>query len=242
MGAKSIRLMPGVTITNDRCLILDEGPTAIIGDLHLGYESALENEGMFIPRINTSSVRDSLNRIIDDYEPEKVVLLGDIKHDFSRSSYQAKEDVRSIVKLIKEAAEIVVVKGNHDNFIQTIVTGLDVTAVDHTDIMGFRLEHGHVDSGVRPVIIGHEHPSVKIPGELSGSIKLQCYVWAKYEGVLVIPPFSPFASGNDLNPGPNAVMAPALRSCDIERAEIYGVSDLGLIQFGQLEDISRLTL
>ena len=242
MGARSIRLMPGVTITNDRCLILDEGPTAVIGDLHLGYESALENEGMFIPRINTNSVRDSLNRIIDDYEPSRVVLLGDIKHDFSRSSYQAKEDVRSIVRLIKEAAEIVVVKGNHDNFIQTIVTGLDVDTVDYTDIMGFRLEHGHVDSGVRPVIIGHEHPSIRIPGELSGSVNLQCYVWAKNEGVLVIPPFSPFASGNDLNPGPNAVMAPALKSCDIEKAEIYGVSDLGLIRFGQLEDTSHLTI
>lgn len=242
MGARSIKLMSGVTITNDRCLILDEGPTAVIGDLHLGYESALEDEGMFIPRINTDSVRDSLNRIIDDYEPARMVLLGDIKHDFKRSSYQAKEDVRSIIRLIEEIAEVVVIKGNHDNFIQNIVTDLGVTAVDHTDIMGFRLEHGHVDSGVRPVIIGHEHPSVKIPGELSGSIKLQCYVWAKTEGVLVIPPFSPFASGNDLNPGPDAVMAPALKSCDIEKAEIYGVSDLGLIKFGQLETVSRLTI
>ena len=87
MGAKRIRVMPGVTITNDRCLILDEGPTAVIGDLHLGYESALEEEGMFIPRINTESVRDALNRIVDDYEPARIVLLGDIKHDFKRSSY-----------------------------------------------------------------------------------------------------------------------------------------------------------
>ena len=82
MGARSIEVFPGVTITNDRCLILKEGPTAVIGDLHLGYESALESEGMFIPRTNTESVRDSLNRIIDKYEPARIVLLGDIKHDF----------------------------------------------------------------------------------------------------------------------------------------------------------------
>lgn len=242
MGARSIRIMPGVTITNDRCLILDDGPTAVIGDLHLGYESALEEEGMFIPRINTESIRDSLNRIIDDYEPERIVLLGDIKHDFKRSSYQAREDVRSIIKLVEEAAEAVVIKGNHDNFLQNILSGLGVTALDHIDIMGFRLEHGHVDSGVRPVIIGHEHPSIRIPGELSGSMKLQCYVWAEKEGVIVIPPFSPFASGNDLNPGPDAVMAPALKACDIEQARIYGVSEMGLIEFGQLEDVSLLTI
>lgn len=242
MGARSIRIMPGVTITNDRCLILDDGPTAVIGDLHLGYESALEEEGMFIPRINTESIRDSLNRIIDDYEPERIVLLGDIKHDFKRSSYQAREDVRSIIKLVEEAAEAVVIKGNHDNFLQNILSGLGVTALDHIDIIGFRLEHGHVDSGVRPVIIGHEHPSIRIPGELSGSMKLQCYVWAEKEGVIVIPPFSPFASGNDLNPGPDAVMAPALKACDIEQARIYGVSEMGLIEFGQLEDVSLLTI
>lgn len=242
MGARSIRIMPGVTITNDRCLILDDGPTAVIGDLHLGYESALEEEGMFIPRINTESIRDSLNRIIDDYEPERIVLLGDIKHDFKRSSYQAREDVRSIIKLVEEAAEAVVIKGNHDNFLQNILSGLGVTALDHIDIMGFRLEHGHVDSGVRPVIIGHEHPSIRIPGELSDSMKLQCYVWAEKEGVIVIPPFSPFASGNDLNPGPDAVMAPALKACDIEQARIYGVSEMGLIEFGQLEDVSLLTI
>lgn len=242
MGARSIRIMPGVTITNDRCLILDDGPTAVIGDLHLGYESALEDEGMFIPRINTDSIRESLNRILDDYEPARVVLLGDIKHDFKRSSYQAREDVRSIIKQVNEAAETVVIKGNHDNYLQTILSGMGIEAQDHIDLMGFRLEHGHIDSGVRPVIIGHEHPSIKIPGELSGSMKLQCYVWAQEEGVIVIPPFSPFASGNDLNPGPDAVMAPALKTCDVERAKVYGVSEMGLIDFGQLQDVSLLTL
>ena len=242
MGARSIEVLPGVTITNDRCLILADGPTAVIGDLHLGYESALESEGMFIPRTNTESVRDSLNRIIDKYEPARIVLLGDIKHDFRRSSYQSREDVRNIVKLVDEAAETVVIKGNHDNFLQTILSDTGVNTLDYFDIMGFRLEHGHIDSGVRPVIIGHEHPSVRIPGELSGYIKLQCYVVAEREGVIVIPPFSPFASGNDLNPGPDAVMAPALKSCDVRLAKVYGVSEMGLIEFGQLDDVSLLTI
>lgn len=242
MGARSIRVMPGVTITNDRCLILDDGPTAVIGDLHLGYESALEGEGMFIPRINTESIREALNRLIDRYEPERIVLLGDIKHDFTHSSYQSREDVKSIVRLIGEAAEAIVIKGNHDNFLQNILTSVGVNALDHTDIMGFRLEHGHVDSGIRPVIIGHEHPSVKIPGELSGSMKLQCFVVDEEEGVIVLPPFSPFASGNDLNPGPDAVMAPALKTCDPCKADVYGVSDLGLMELGKLADVNGLTI
>ena len=242
MGARSIRVLPGMTITNDRCLILDDGPTAVIGDLHLGYESALEDEGLFIPRVNAESIRESLNRIIDRYEPARMVLLGDVKHDFRRSSYSAREEGRDIMKLIADAAECVVVRGNHDNYLQNILSDVGLFALDHIDVGGYRLEHGHVDSGVRPVIIGHEHPSVKIPGELSGGMKLQCYVVAKEEGVVVIPPFSPFASGNDLNPGRDAVMAPALKACDVSRAEIIGVSDMGLMELGKLDDVSMLTL
>ncbi|MBO4797229.1 MAG: hypothetical protein J5494_00405, partial [Candidatus Methanomethylophilaceae archaeon] len=56
---RSIEILPGVRITSDRCLILDEGPTMVLGDLHLGYERALENEGVYLPRINTDSIRES---------------------------------------------------------------------------------------------------------------------------------------------------------------------------------------
>ena len=242
MGTRSMRIMDGVTITNDRCLILDDGPTAVIGDLHLGYESSLEAEGLFLPRINAESIRESLNRLIDVYEPARIVLLGDIKHDFRRSSYSARDEVRNMMRLISDAAETVVIRGNHDNYLQNILSNIGLTALDHIDIGGFRLEHGHEDSGVRPVIIGHEHPSVKIPGELSGGMKLQCFVVARDEGVIVIPPFSPFASGNDLNQGRDAAMAPALRACDLTRAEIYGTSDLGIIELGKLDDASMLSL
>ena len=70
------RSLPGVRITSDRCLVLDDGPTVVLGDLHLGYERALEQEGMYLPRINTDSIRESLNTILSRYEPTRVVLLG----------------------------------------------------------------------------------------------------------------------------------------------------------------------
>lgn len=42
-------ILPGVRITSDRCLILEEGPTVVMGDLHLGYERALEQEACTYP-------------------------------------------------------------------------------------------------------------------------------------------------------------------------------------------------
>ncbi|MBR3410286.1 MAG: phosphoesterase, partial [Candidatus Methanomethylophilaceae archaeon] len=70
---RSIEILPGVRVTSDRCLVMDEGPTVVMGDLHLGYERALENEGVYLPRINTDSIRESLNDILCRYEPQRVV-------------------------------------------------------------------------------------------------------------------------------------------------------------------------
>jgi uncharacterized protein len=176
------------------------------------------------------------------YEPKTVVLLGDIKHDFRRSRYEARAEVTSVIELLADAAEVVPVRGNHDNFLQNIMSDMDLMAVDYVDMNGFRLEHGHVDSGVRPVIIGHEHPSVRIPGVMSGGMKLQCFVHAKKDGVIVLPPFSPMSSGNDLVPGEGSVMAPALRSADHDDADIYGISDLGLMPLGKLRDVLELSI
>lgn len=239
----SVEIEPGVRVTNDRCLILEKEHVLVIGDLHLGYEKALEDEGVYIPRMNTDSIRDSLNRIISKYEPETIVLLGDIKHDFKRAKYEGKEEVRSILDLILGAAEVVVIRGNHDNYIQNIISDYGLMAVDYADIGGYRLEHGHVDSGVRPVIIGHEHPSVRIAGALSGGMKVQCFMYARKEGVIVIPPFSFLSSGNDLSGAyPESFMSDACRNADVAEAELYGISELGIIPLGKLGYINELRI
>ena len=239
---RSYEILPGVKVTNDRCLILDDGPTAVLGDLHLGYESALEEEGMYIPRINTDSIRDALNDLLSKYEPKRVVLLGDIKHDFKRSKREARAEVVRIMDLLTEASEVVVIKGNHDNFLQNILSDIGLMAVDYVDMGGFRMEHGHVDSKVRPVIIGHEHPSVRIPGAVSGGMKIHCFVHQKADGVIVLPPFSPFSAGNDLVPDGKCIMAPALSSSDYQNAELYGISEVGIIRLGKLKDVMDISV
>ena len=239
---QSLEILPGVRVTNDRCLILDDGPTAVLGDLHLGYESALEEEGMYIPRINTDSIRDSLNRMLCKYEPRRVVLLGDIKHDFKRSRREAKAEVLKVIDLLMEAADVVAIKGNHDNFLQNILSEVGLMSMDYVDIGGFRMEHGHVDSGKRPVIIGHEHPSVRIPGSVSGGMKIHCFVHESKSGVIVLPPFSPFSAGNDLGIEGNSIMADALKSSDYPEAEIYGVSEVGIMSLGKLRNVLDINM
>ncbi len=234
-------IAPGILVTNDRCLIFRDQRTLVIGDLHLGYEKALEEDGVYLPRLNTGSVRIALNNLICKYEPERIVLLGDIKHDFRRAKYEGRDEVRAIVSLVTEAAEAVIVRGNHDNYIQNIIADMDLEAVDHYDIAGYRLEHGHEDSGHRPVVIGHEHPSVRIPGAVGGGVKLQCFLHMKKEGIIVIPPFSPLSTGTDLLPvAAGDFMSPACRTADVSAADVYAVSEMGLLPLGRLGEVSEI--
>ena len=240
---KRIEIEPGIEITNDRCLIFKKEKVLVIGDLHLGYEKTLEEEGIYIPRFNTGLVREAINKLLERYEPNVVVLLGDIKHDFKRLRYEARDEVRGIITLISDVADVVVVKGNHDNFIQNILVDLGLIAVDYVDIAGYRLEHGHEDSKKRPVIIGHEHPSVKISGAVSGGMKVQCFIHSKEEGIIIIPPFSVFSSGTDLTlTDSESFMSPACKSAKMENSEVYGISEYGLMELGKLSSIYDLEL
>ncbi len=239
----SYEILPGVRVTKERCLVLDDGPTVVIGDLHLGYERALEEEGMYIPRMNTESIREALNRIICEYSPKRIVLLGDIKHDFKRTRYEGKEEVRKIVELLERAADVIVVKGNHDNFLQNILQDTGLMAVDYVDMGGFRMEHGHEDTCKRPVIIGHEHPSVRIAGAVSGGMKLQCFLHLKKEGIIVIPPFSPLSMGSDLSlAGPETFISPACKAADVADADVYCISEFGILPIGKLGEIENIEL
>jgi hypothetical protein len=229
----SIEILPGVRVSNSRCLIL--GDTVVVGDLHLGYERALESEGLYLPRMNTDSIRDMLNRIICTYEPKRFVLLGDIKHDFAKAPYECRLEVMKVIKLMADTADVTVIKGNHDNFLQNILSDMDIELYDHADVYGFRLEHGHIDSGKRPVVIGHEHPSVRISDPMNGSVKIQCFLHSERDGVIVIPPFSPLSSGTDM--AEESFMSDACRKADMDSAKVYGVSDIGLLRLGTLGEL-----
>ena len=72
-----IEVMAGVVITNQRCAVIKARGVVVLSDLHVGYESVLEDSGLHLPRIQTQSMCDSIQRIIELYGPDRFVVLGD---------------------------------------------------------------------------------------------------------------------------------------------------------------------
>lgn len=234
-----MELTPGIIASTDRCLIIDG--TLIIADLHIGYESALENDGIHLPRMQTRLMSEKLMYLIDKFEIEKVVVLGDFKHEFSRNLSQEWSEVRSLLEMIKSTAEVVMVRGNHDNYLANIVSKMGIPMVDSFDENGVTFVHGHKDHGSRPVVMAHEHPSIKIIDSVGAYVKLPCFVHHERMGITVIPAFSPLALGTDFSTvSPDEYLSPILKGKELGEAKIIACSEVGLLPLGRLTDLRGL--
>ncbi|RLF32017.1 MAG: hypothetical protein DRM98_04595, partial [Thermoplasmata archaeon] len=59
----------------------------VIADLHLGYETAAAEEGMFIPKIQYKKTVEDLEIVFKKYRGSRFLINGDVKHEFSETGY-----------------------------------------------------------------------------------------------------------------------------------------------------------
>jgi putative SbcD/Mre11-related phosphoesterase len=133
-----------------------------------------------------------------------------------------------------------VVRGNHDNYLATIASKLGVEMVDELEIGGIWFAHGHLPNRHRPLVLGHEHPSVRLFDSVGACVKMPCFVHLPRERILVMPAFSPLASGTDYTGlGKGGAFSPILAEVDMSEARAYGCSEIGLLSLGLISELTR---
>jgi hypothetical protein len=237
---QELELPNGLWITNESCVIMKHRKVAIISDLHIGLESVLEAQGLHFPHIQTDTMKASIQRIVERYHPQQFVILGDLKHEFSKNLTQEWSEVQRLLGILQEHGKVVVIKGNHDNYLATIASKMGIELVDQYEMDGVNFSHGHVPTDLRPLVIGHEHPSIRLFDSVGACVKMPCFIHLAKEQILIVPAFSPLASGTDFTGATSdSVMSPILRSCDLTMAIAYGVSEIGLLNLGELGRLGR---
>jgi uncharacterized protein len=237
---QELELLEGLWITNERCVIMKRRKVAIISDLHIGLESVMEASGLHLPRIQMDTMQASLQRIIERYQPQQFVILGDLKHEFSKNLTQEWSEVQKLLGTLQERGKVVVIKGNHDNYLATIASRIGIELVEQYELDGITFSHGHLPVDARPLVIGHEHPSIRLFDSVGACIKMPCFIHLQDEQVLIVPAFSPLASGTDFTgASASSVMSPVLRSGDLSHARAYGISEIGLLSLGELGRLGR---
>lgn len=236
MDAKEV--LPGVHVTREYALWFPRERTLAISDLHLGYEGALQEAGVAIPRRQKGVMLARLGRLLDRYEPETVIVDGDFKHEFSRNLEEEWKDVQDVLEFLLKRTVPVLVRGNHDNYLVQILAKKGLDLLRKLEFGGFTFVHGHDDPGVSgPLVLGHEHPAVKLGDGLGATFSLPAFVVSR--DVIILPAFSPLALGVDVTERPK--MSPLLADRDLSDALVYGIDEsIGLLEFGRVRDLARV--
>jgi len=223
-----------LTLTPEKAIVIDD--TAVIADLHLGFENVLQDHGIAFPRIQIKDVIENVEAIINKYSIGRLVIAGDLKHEFSRNLPYEWEDVELFLKTFSDI-DIEVVRGNHDNFLAAILAKHGIELKESVEVDGWLIVHGHKYVDGKRIIMGHEHPAIKV--RASGAIySYPCYLRLKdgNREVIVLPAFSPLMSGSDVL-SVESFLSPMLT--DVEDIEVYAVED-EVLYLGKDRDIRRV--
>lgn len=232
-------------------LYIEHLDAVVIADLHLGLESLMAREGTYMPRFQLSEMEDDIDAILERTGASRLIICGDLKHEFSETSYGEREEVQELMDFLSDRVEkILLVKGNHDNYLIYPVEEYDTVELeDYFVLDGVCFMHGHEIPESLTVqeadtwIIGHEHPAITLKDEVGVTEKLSAFLYGEMgEGrrLIVLPAFSKLAEGSQVNQVPeHELLSPILRSkVEISTLRAVGVDrDAGIFPFPELHKL-----
>jgi putative SbcD/Mre11-related phosphoesterase len=184
-----IEIFPGITTVNSyHAIYVEKINSLVISDLQLGEELYLAEQGIFVPQVQLREIIKDLKGIFRIVKPRSVVINGDVKHEFGEASAQEWREVKELTSYLrKKVEEIILVRGNHDNYLLNIASKIGLKVFDPYYLVGdIIFTHGHkkikVPKEAKTVIIGHEQPAILLARGYD-RIKVPCLVYGKMKDV-----------------------------------------------------------
>ena len=168
----------------------------IVSDLHLEKGSYLASWGNPLRVLDSRATLTKLGEIVSEYQPTKVICLGDSFHDLHSLSRMQATDLELLLMLINNVEQWVWVVGNHDSEIDPSLPG---KVVDSEVIAGISLFHEPMTNAApQPIsqIVGHYHPKVSHKIRRT-PYKGKCFVWNN--NTLIMPAFGQYTGGLYIN-------------------------------------------
>lgn len=153
-------------IQNKPALIIEgQKKYAIVSDLHIGFESSLASNEIFLGKNTTvEEVIEEISQIIASEKPDSLILLGDVKSSIKTISKTEWNDVPMFFEKIRKKCNIILIPGNHDANIQRLVPD-EITLISSSGMVeeNILFTHGHTMPSenfaqVNKIIMGHVHP------------------------------------------------------------------------------------
>jgi putative SbcD/Mre11-related phosphoesterase len=245
-----MKLFEDVEIINGhRAIYIQDLDLVVISDLQLGEELYLaEEKGIFVPQVQLKEIKKELNDIFKKVKAKRILINGDLKHEFGEASRQEWREVIDFVEFLrKKVKEIIIVRGNHDNYLLNIASKINLQVFDPFYLeKGYLFTHGHkkisYPKEFHTLIIGHEEPAI-ILKEGFDKIKLPALLYGKMKNgkrIICLPAFSYLSSGTEVNAvDKEDLLSPILKEdVEIDDLEVIGIDkEVGSLKFGKIKDI-----
>jgi len=240
-------------VFGDRAVYVPGTETVVIADVHIGRDEA---SAVSLPLGERADLRDRFNDLLGQFDPETVVIAGDVVHTFDRVSDRS----RRTLDALRDACEangstLELVAGNHD----TALTSAHDGPVREEYVLGpsRRREggsdgdrdaprtvvcHGHEPSSTAAdrYVVGHVHPTIEIEGD-----RRPCFLRGAgtYRGadVLVLPAFTRLAPGVAVNDAVGGGLAsPFVSDASAMAPTVYDTDRGEAVRFPPLGEFDRL--
>lgn len=222
-----------------KALWLPKERILILADLHVGYEEALNKQGILVPRMQQQEIKKEISGLLK-LKPKIIVINGDLKHEFGEISRQEWQDTIEILDMLLEKAKVILIKGNHDTILEPIARKKNLEIKDYYIIDDICILHGdkiRIEKEVNDakiLIIAHEHPALSLHEGMKVE-KYKCFLLGKWKGkrIIVMPSFFSIFEGADIKK--ERLLSPFLRQ-NIDDFDVF-ITGGRIYKFGKLKNI-----
>ncbi|WP_163398226.1 ligase-associated DNA damage response endonuclease PdeM [Flavobacterium fluviatile] len=174
----------------------EEKKILLISDLHLGKIAHFRKHGMAIPERAVQENFNRLNNILELFDAETIIFLGDLFHSKMNNEWDLFSDWTKTI-----TQHLILVEGNHDIISKQHYIDLNVEIHSEIIIDDFLLTHHPSTRESFFNLCGHIHPGIKLKGLGKQFLGLSCFFRKPYQ--LIFPAFGEFTGNFYLIPEEN---------------------------------------
>lgn len=186
LSPSRVYVADGVLLDGRLALFHEKENWLALADLHFGFELSQRAAGNLFPFWGMQTIEQRLHELLEEYEPQRLLLLGDLVHDRAAAA-----ELSRFVAALRERCEVILIAGNHDR--QLRKAHVDLVQSWQSD--SFLFHHGDCPNESRECIqiIGHHHPAGVVSDGAGLRLKLPAFV--QQENCWIMPAFSPWSGG-----------------------------------------------